>query len=167
MVQENTWMIQRLRPQVNSGATVAERACASTIDLVSDDCASNPLGLLMSLAEQLGHLLDDAAGAEHLTRHQAALLMHLDEPARMGDMAQRRVCDPSTLTTMVQRLERDGFVQRTRDPVDARVRLIELTPKGRDARAGFLARVGDGAAVLDTLLPDQRRALHEFFADRD
>jgi MarR family transcriptional regulator, organic hydroperoxide resistance regulator len=147
-------------------ATVAGRACAPTIDDMSDDCASNPLGLLMGLAEQLGHLLDEAAGAEHLTRHQASVLMQLDEPVRMGDMAQRRVCDPSTLTTMVQRLERDGFVQRTRDPADARARVIELTPKGRRAREAFLARVGDGAAVLDTLPPEHRRALHELFADR-
>ncbi len=46
---------------------------------------------------------------------------------------------------------------RVVDPHDARARRVELTAKGRRRRAQFLAKVGDGSQVINSL-PDQDRA---------
>lgn len=82
----------------------------------------------------------------------------------MGDLAERQTCDPSSVTTMMARLERDGFVRRIPDPLDARARLVQLTPKGKRVREQFLNRVGDGSDLIDELPDDQRSALASLFA---
>lgn len=105
------------------------------------------VGLILGLAERLRAHLDLAADAVGLTAQQAELLMRIDAPTRMSDLADQRVCDPSSITGLVQRLERDGFVSRTVDPRDGRVRIVRLTPKGRRARLRFQDSVGDGSAV--------------------
>lgn len=103
--------------------------------------------LILGLAERLRAHLDLVADAVGPTAQQAELLMRIDAPTRMSDLADQRVCDPSSITGLVQRLERDGFVSRTVDPRDGRVRIVRLTPKGRRARLRFQDSVGDGSAV--------------------
>jgi len=39
----------------------------------------------------------------------------------------------ANMTGLAQRLEKDGFILRTRDPLDERVTLMTITRKGRDA----------------------------------
>lgn len=52
--------------------------------------------------------------------------------------------DTSTIASVMDRLEARGFVQRDRDPGDARVRLLSLTPAGH--------------AVLSEVVPAMHRA---------
>jgi MarR family transcriptional regulator, organic hydroperoxide resistance regulator len=65
---------------------------------------------------------------------------------------------PSTLTGVLDRLERRGLVARRPNPADRRSTLIEPTPAGRAAArrvqqafTAFERRVGDAAAVRDAL----------------
>jgi DNA-binding MarR family transcriptional regulator len=131
---------------------------------MSESCDTNPLGLLVALADRLRSLFDQAAADVGLTSAQAQVLVRIEQPVRLNELAQQQSCDPSTITTMVQRLERDGLLQRTVDPADARARLVQPTAKGRRLRARFLASVGDGSSIIDELPAAQRAALAGLFA---
>lgn len=131
---------------------------------MAESCETNPLGLLVALASRLQGLFDQAAADVGLTPAQAQALMRIESPVRLNELAQQQACDPSSITTMVQRLERDGLLQRTVDPLDARARLVQLTSRGRKVRQRFLSIVGDGSAVIDALPDEQRAALAGLFS---
>jgi DNA-binding MarR family transcriptional regulator len=135
----------------------------STMTAVTDDCAGHPLAVLLELADRLRAHLEHAARSVGLTPHQAQLLMGLGRPTRMSELAELRLCDPSSITSMVHRLERDGFVTREIDPTDGRARRIRLTPKGRRARQRFQTLVGSGADLVAELPPEHRAALVALF----
>ena len=52
-----------------------------------------------------------------------------------GELAARLHVQPATITRMVQRMRRAGFVSRMDDPTDDRVSRVMLTEKGRAIRA--------------------------------
>ena len=71
----------------------------------------------------------------------------------------------STMSLNLKRLEGAGLVLRTRDPDDARVMNVLLTPAGAEARDR--AQTIDPqrvAAMLDRLRPEERRGAAETLA---
>lgn len=52
----------------------------------------------------------------------------------MGDLVDATAQRPSTLTSVVDRLERRGLVRRELDPADRRSFRVQLTVDGRAAR---------------------------------
>jgi DNA-binding MarR family transcriptional regulator len=64
---------------------------------------------------------------------QELLLLQLWDRDRcsQADIVERLGLDPSTVTKMLQRLERDGWVGREPSPSDRRVMVVTLTPAGR------------------------------------
>jgi DNA-binding MarR family transcriptional regulator len=67
-----------------------------------------------------------------LTPVQIHLLLWLgnDGALTMGELARRVAVTEKTITGIVDRLERDALVRRTRDPVDRRVVHVSLAPAG-------------------------------------
>lgn len=68
-------------------------------------------------------------------------------PARVSAIADELRLDLSTVSRQVAALERAGFVERSRDPLDSRASLVELTAIGqqtidavRSARTAAMAR---------------------------
>ena len=53
-----------------------------------------------------------------------------DGPVRMKVLARKLSITMGTLTVMVNRLERSGYVSREKDPEDGRGFFIDLTPEG-------------------------------------
>ena len=49
-----------------------------------------------------------------------------------GELSQRFEVDPSRVTRLAKKLEREGLLRRERDPEDQRVVRMYLTEKGRD-----------------------------------
>jgi DNA-binding MarR family transcriptional regulator len=106
-------------------------------------------------------------GKRELSRTAASVLATLRDtgPRRITELAESEAVAQPTVTTLVGRLERDGFVQRAPDPDDARAVLVHLTSDGlerlnamRAARAALLeARLAslteDERAVLAAALP--------------
>ena len=82
----------------------------------------------------IGARLNPALLKEHrLTETQFGVLEALHHK---GPMAQARLCEKllvsgSNLTTVVDNLERHGWVRRLADPDDRRAHRVELTPTGR------------------------------------
>jgi DNA-binding MarR family transcriptional regulator len=68
--------------------------------------------------------------------------------------------DKTTLTTVLDRLERGGFVQRRPDPADRRVRIPEITDAGRDLqrKVDHDVRLVE-EELLRVLQPGERRIL--------
>jgi DNA-binding MarR family transcriptional regulator len=97
-----------------------------------------------------------------LSRSAAATLARLreDGPQRISALAQGEAVAQPSMTCLVQRLERDSYVSRRPDPVDARATLIEITAAGRhalEARAGVRAEAL--AQRLDALSARERAAI--------
>ena len=78
-----------------------------------------------------------------LSRHQASILDHLDEidPMTLNDLARHMGVTAATMSVAIDRLERKGFVARTRDTVDRRRVHLRLTTAG--------LRVREASSVLD------------------
>jgi len=93
-----------------------------------------------------------------VSSHQASILDHLDdeEPTTVGELARHMGVTPSTMSLGLDRLERKGYVRRTRDPHDARRVGLTLTASG--------ARLRDAQSVLD---PERVRAMLNHLADDD
>jgi DNA-binding MarR family transcriptional regulator len=89
-------------------------------------------------------------------------LRRLEEegPLRVTDLAAAELVAQPTMTGIVRRLEQDGLVRRTPDPLDARAARIALTDAGQ---AELAAVRSTRAAVLqerlDRLDDDGRAAL--------
>jgi DNA-binding MarR family transcriptional regulator len=57
---------------------------------------------------------------------------------RMGDLSSTTSIDVSTLTRLVDNMEKKGLVARQRDPEDARAVVLNVTPAGRRLTARIL-----------------------------
>jgi DNA-binding MarR family transcriptional regulator len=53
------------------------------------------------------------------------------ESLSLSDLSERMYLHPSTITGLIDRLERKGYVTRNRDQVDRRVVSVRLTSKGK------------------------------------
>lgn len=95
-----------------------------------------------------------ALAAEHsLSAIQAKILIQLDPggAVTMRALAGRLHYDPSNLTTVIDRLEELGAVERRPDVRDRRVKGIVLTGKGLRLRATFWQRLVKEAGPLGGL----------------
>lgn len=102
----------------------------------------------------------DAASELGLSEHQLRILSNLDDhdPSMVGEVAEHMSVTASTMSLNLKRLERDGFVRRTRDPADRRVMNVRLTEEGRRARdAVDLVDADRVDALLRLMRPDERR----------
>ena len=118
-------------------------------------------GILRSLelAEAAaGRALARRLDSLELTRAEIDVLFHLHHAA--GDEAAMRAVlrsfrmPASTLTSVVDRLERRGLAARSRHPRDRRSLLVELTPAGREAAATVRREIGRlEEAVKERLAP--------------
>lgn len=75
-------------------------------------------------------------------------------------IGQRLFASPTTVTGLLDALERRGLVRRTRHPTDRRKLLIELTEKGRDVFARIRPLIHRGEIEwLSALTLDEQEAL--------
>lgn len=96
------------------------------------------LGLL-ALADRLRAHWASHAAANGLTTGQVRILLTLTpgESVVMRSLAADLDFDASNLTTVVDRLEQRGTVERRSDPHDRRVKALVLTAEGERLRAAF------------------------------
>ncbi|MGO1971892.1 MAG: MarR family winged helix-turn-helix transcriptional regulator [Propionibacteriaceae bacterium] len=102
-----------------------------------------------------------AAHSSGATEAQAVwrALSILDEhgPVRVSDFALIDRCSQPTATTMLQRLEQSGAVQRVPDPRDGRATLLSLSEQGSARLHALRTDVADGLRErMSNLSPGQR-----------
>ena len=125
-------------------------------------CAAFPKDLTLLLhaaVNQVTIYLDRAAVDMGLNDARDWLVLAvLDDGQQLTQLELSRVVcvDKTTLITVLDRLEKQGLVVRTVDPSDRRVRIPQITDKGRDVYATFAtardaaeARALDGVSAAD------------------
>ncbi|NJP07202.1 MAG: MarR family transcriptional regulator [Chloroflexaceae bacterium] len=73
------------------------------------------------------------------TQYAVLLLLDADYGQRLTDLSTRMVCERSTITRIVDRLERAGLVRRVPDMIDRRSARAVLTRAGVERRADAYA----------------------------
>ena len=132
----------------------------------ADHVDTSNLGFLLAKASQHWNELLAKGFAERgfgeVRPSYGSVLLPLfeDDGLRMGQIAERARLSKQTMTTMVRLCERDGLVERERDPNDARAFRIHLTQRAKDFKpvAQEILRELD-TKVLATLGEGQRTAL--------
>ena len=84
-----------------------------------------------------------------------------DEPKPMSELALAMRCDNSNVTGIVDRLEDRGLVERRPGAHDRRVKMLSITPRGAQVRAGLSARFEEPPEPLAGLSLEDQRALRD------
>jgi MarR family transcriptional regulator, organic hydroperoxide resistance regulator len=102
-------------------------------------------GYLMSKAQQISgrifnRLLKEAGGGD-INSAQGRILFALWTKGGMSisTLAKETALEPSTLTSMLDRLEAAGFARRCPSPEDRRAFVVECTDEGRGLEAEYSA----------------------------
>jgi DNA-binding MarR family transcriptional regulator len=108
----------------------------------------------------------DSAAVDYLgiNRSDGNCLDVLQErgPMSAGELAAATGLSPGAITTLVDRLETDGYVRRTRDEDDRRRVVIELTELSHELVHELYGPLGAGYEWLSTLTDEQLALLVEF-----
>ncbi len=89
------------------------------------------------------------AGVERVRPGYMGVLLVLwrEDNLKVNELGRQAGLEPSTMTGLIDRMERDRFVKRVPDPADRRVMRIQLTEEGRGVQSAALR-------VVDRILAD-------------
>jgi MarR family transcriptional regulator, organic hydroperoxide resistance regulator len=126
-----------------------------------NDAATEAWSLVLELAFSHRDRFMAAVHELGLAPMQAHALRLLDRPVNMGDLADLLQCDASNVTGIVDRLEQRGLVERVAEPGDRRVKKLQLTAAGEDARERFLERMHVPPPTVASLSPTEAATLRD------
>jgi DNA-binding MarR family transcriptional regulator len=121
------------------------------------------LGYLLAKASQrwnelLGERFAAAGFAEVRPSYGSVLIPLLEEDGlRMGEIARRARLSKQTITTLVGLCERDGLVDRKRDPDDGRATVVTLTARARRFEPVAERVLAEMEREVESLLGPRRR----------
>jgi DNA-binding MarR family transcriptional regulator len=124
------------------------------------------LGLLLFIpyrAMESAVLAGLAAQGHELTVSQARVFQRIGpDGSRPGELAAASQLSKQTLGSIVDQLERKGYVERVPDPLDGRARLVAVTAKGQRLVELSLPVVREMEEVwVAHLGPERTRGLRE------
>jgi DNA-binding MarR family transcriptional regulator len=122
------------------------------------------IDLLFGFMDSFKNRFISVTEAHDLSLPQGHLLMTLDEPISMRDVAAGMGYDASHITALVDQLEQRHLVERRPDPTDRRVKRIVITEGGLELRATLEDELLDTLLPLDLLTGDQRVQLRDLLA---
>ena len=95
------------------------------------------------------------------TQYLVMMVLWEDDSQTVGEIGHRLMLDTNTLTPMLQRMEREGLVTRTRGTSDGRQTLVSLTPQGKrlEHKAKDIPSCMAQKWHGDTLAPDQLESM--------
>ena len=116
--------------------------------------------LIHDVSRMMRAWFDERAQAMGLTRAQWRVLVHLAgrEGLNQSGLAEILELDTVTLGRHIDRLERDGWLERRPDPADRRAWRLYLSPASRPTLDQMEALAGETMAVaMDGLDADTRK----------
>ena len=139
----------------------SEKKCEVLAEKAGDDASLMPL---LGLAFwRMKHAFEGEVGLSAATWFLLTMLIDEDGISQ-GEVSHRFEVDPSRITRLAQRLEKEGLLHRERDPEDNRVVRLHATEEGRlliesrqERREGFEDRAR--RAFSPEELAEFRRAL--------
>jgi len=117
--------------------------------------------LLLDAARAVEARVEHALADEGLSLAKLGALRHLalaEAPLTLTQLAERHCCGRSNVTALIDRLEADGYVERTVDPVDRRNVRAALTQAGRAAYERANAILAEHERAIDERLGQAPRA---------
>lgn len=104
-------------------------------DLLTDPTEC-PYYLISRVSLAITSVLKQAFGDAGIERLRPAymgvlLVLWREDGLKVIDLGRRAGLEPSTMTGLIDRMERDGLVKRVADPTDRRVLRIQLTDTAR------------------------------------
>ncbi|MEU4547466.1 MarR family winged helix-turn-helix transcriptional regulator [Nonomuraea dietziae] len=117
-------------------------------------------GLVNGLAQQIADHLRERAVTLGLTAAQATALREMAGPMTMRDLAERMSCEPSNATFVVDKLEKQGLIERRAHPTDRRAKQLILTAEGSALRERLLELLAQDSPLAG-LAPEQQRVLQD------
>jgi DNA-binding MarR family transcriptional regulator len=117
-------------------------------------------GLVNGLAQQIADHVRERAITLGLTAPQATALREMTGPMTMRELAERMSCEPSNATFVVDKLEKQGLVERHPHPTDRRARHLVLTTEGTALRDRLLELLAQDSPLAG-LNPQQQRVLQD------
>ncbi|MEU8435809.1 MarR family transcriptional regulator [Streptomyces sp. NPDC029216] len=117
-------------------------------------------GLVDGLAQRIAEHVRERATALGLTAAQATALREMSGPMTMRELAERMNCEPSNATFVVDRLEKQGLVERHPHPTDRRAKHLVLTGEGTALRTRLLDLLHVDSPVAG-LAPEEQRVLRD------
>jgi DNA-binding MarR family transcriptional regulator len=128
---------------------------AGTADVAKGRDPGELMFWLIHGARALESRMEDALAAvgTSLAKHGVlTLLVEAGEPLALSELAARQSCVRSNMTQLVDRLEADGYVERTPDPNDRRSVRASLTRLGRDRQAAGVGEIDRVKAAFTATL---------------
>lgn len=110
-------------------------------------------GIHASLAE---------AGFDEVTNMHGwilGFLYHQEQPVYQRDVEAHFCIGRSTVTNILQLMERKGYVTRTTDERDARLKRLELTPLGRKVHRETVQAIDSAHDRLEAGITDKERSI--------
>jgi len=88
----------------------------------------------LTLLQRRVHHMHGTPDGVDLDRAGYGIMSRIEDsgPQRLSALAHAFGLDPSTITRQVQTLEGSGLLERSRDPLDRRASLLDLTATGRE-----------------------------------
>jgi DNA-binding MarR family transcriptional regulator len=125
--------------------------------------------LVLATATRLRQYWATHAAAKDLNAAQVKVLLTLTpgESIPMRTLASRMDYDASNLTTLVDRLEGRGLLERKPNEADRRVKALSLTPAGQAARDGFWRDLIASPGPLEPLTTEDVTRLIEILTKLD
>jgi DNA-binding MarR family transcriptional regulator len=104
-------------------------------DVAAQSDASELLDSLRRIVRHLRLVARESEAKAGLAPAQAFVLSRLAEgpAASIRELAERTMTDPSSVSVVLDKLEKRGFVARSADPADKRRTQLSLTPLGKRA----------------------------------
>ena len=116
-------------------------------------------GLVTGLSRQIGDHVRERAAVLGLTAAQAIALRELTGPMTMSELAERMSCEPSNATFVIDKLERQGLLERHPHPTDRRAKQLVRTEAGTELRERLLELLVQDSP-LRALSPQEQAVLH-------
>lgn len=123
------------------------------------------INYLLTVAQrEVKQQLSERLKAYNLTPGQYGVLNYLWEnsTASPKELAQTLMESNSAISSLLDRLQKQGLVRRDIDPNDRRSIQVCLTPKGEELKKGVLNTVNElNALSMERVDPDKREVLME------
>lgn len=131
----------------------------------TDDPGREAWRLLFQLFRSQRREFAAVHAAFDLNPAQVHLLLNIDADrgSSMSELAEALACDASYVTGIVDKLEARDYVRRTPKPEDRRVKLIAVTPEGRDVAERLREQVLRAPPFIAAMPEADKVALRDIF----
>ncbi len=118
--------------------------------------------MLRDISLKIANMLGEFYQPFGVTPVQATILLALesDGPQKISDVAKHLNMTPSNLSMICRRLERDGFLSRSRDERDQRVVRLKLTERASQVMCAVQARaLEDRLPAFSKISPEDQQLI--------